>query len=149
VLFEPLVAAVQPGAAVPQKRSATPAGAKSKTQVSLVNGHWHINDKITNPGSRAEGLLMNVRMVNATFEDANSKTRPPAFDADRNTARLIEQIPSYATNGINAITLCLQGGMPGYEGALNSAFEPDGSLRPEYLSRVARVIDACDENGLA
>src|SRR5262249_18381436 len=37
--------------------------------------------------------------------------------------------------------------MPGYEGALNSAFEPDGSLRRSYLARVARVIEACDRAG--
>ena len=52
------------------------------------------------------------------------------------------------THGVNAFTLSLQGGMPGYEGALNSAFEPDGSLRESYLARVARVIEACDRAGL-
>ena len=50
---------------------------------------------------------------------------------------------------MNAFTICLQGGMPGYEGAVNSAFEPDGSLRPAYLARVERVIRACDRNGMA
>ena len=39
--------------------------------------------------------------------------------------------------------------MPGYEGALNSAFEPDGSLRDSYLRRVRRVIEACDRHGAA
>ena len=37
--------------------------------------------------------------------------------------------------------------MPGYEGAINSAFEPDGSLRQSYLTRVRRVIEACDRQG--
>ena len=40
-----------------------------RTRVSVVNGQWHINGTITHPGSAAEGLLMNVRMVNAIFED--------------------------------------------------------------------------------
>jgi len=44
--------------------------------------------------------------------------------------------------------LNLQGGFPGYEGARNSAFEPDGSLRPSYLERVQRVIEACDRQGI-
>ena len=57
-------------------------------------------------------------------------------------------IPDYAAQGVNAFTLCLQGGMPGYEGARNSAFEPDGNLRPSYLSRVERVIRACDTQGV-
>ena len=87
---------------------------------------------------------MNVRMVNATFEDR----RKPDFDAEANTDRFIARIPDYAAQGVNAFTLCLQGGMPGYEGAVNSAFEPDGSLRPAYLARVERVIRACDRHGM-
>ena len=69
---------------------------------------------------------MNVRMVNAVFEDRNK----PDFDPEANTDRFIARIPDYAAHGVNAFTICLQGGMPGYEGAVNSAFEPDGSLRP-------------------
>jgi hypothetical protein len=88
---------------------------------------------------------MNVRMVNATFEDRNR----PDFDAEANTDRFIAKIANYASQGVNAVTLCLQGGMPGYEGAVNSAFEPDGGLRPDYLKRVERVIRACDQSGLA
>jgi hypothetical protein len=38
--------------------------------------------------------------------------------------------------------------MPGCEGALNSAFRPDGSLRESYLRRVRRVIETCDREGL-
>lgn len=41
----------------------------------------------------------------------------------------------------------LQGGSPGYEGALNSAFEPDGSRQRTCLDRALRVIGACDRNG--
>ena len=36
-----------------------------RTRVTVVNGQWHLNGTITHPGSAAEGLLMNVRMVNA------------------------------------------------------------------------------------
>jgi hypothetical protein len=116
-----------------------------RTRVSLDEGRWRINNQITYPGAAAEGLLLNVRMVNSTFEDRNR----PEFDPDSNTAKFLEKIPDYYAHGVRAFTLCLQGGMPGYEGALNSAFEPDGSLREDYLQRVARVIDACDEQGIA
>lgn len=88
---------------------------------------------------------MNVRMVNATFEDSNK----PDFDADANTNEFIARIPEYAACGVRAFTLCLQGGMPGYEGAINSAFHSDGSLREDYLGRVRRVIEACDRHGVA
>ncbi len=114
------------------------------TQIDLQGGRWMINGQLTNPGSAAEGLLMNVRMVNATFEDK----RKPEFDADANTAEFLARLGDYKAHGVNAFTLCLQGGMPSYEGAVNSAFEPDGSLRPDYLARVERVIRACDRQGL-
>ncbi len=39
--------------------------------------------------------------------------------------------------------------MPGYEGAVNSAFNPDGSLRQSYLDRIERVVKACDRAGAA
>ena len=122
-------------------------GAVRSTRVSIVDGQWHINGKVTYPGAKAEGLLMNVRMVNAVFEDANDTTRPKGFDPDANTDAFIRQIPDYVASGVRAFTLCLQGGMPGYEGAVNSAFNPDGSLRDAYLKRVRRVIEACDRHG--
>lgn len=118
-------------------------------RVSIVDGQWQLNGELTCRGARAEGLLMNVRMVNATFEDANEMTRPKGFDAEANTDKFIEWIPAYVASGVRAFTLCLQGGHCGYEGAVNSAFTPDGSLRESYLRRVRRVIEACDRSGAA
>jgi hypothetical protein len=115
-----------------------------QTRVAIVDGKWHINDQVTYPGAKAEGLLMNVRMVNATFEDR----KRPDFDPDANTDRFLAQIADYYDHGVRAFTFCLQGGMPGYEGAVNSAFRPDGSLRESYLARVRRVIEACDRQGI-
>jgi hypothetical protein len=117
----------------------------SRTRVGLMNGKWHFNEQVTHRGTQAEGLLLNVRMVNAVFEDRNK----PEFDPEANTDRFIARIPDYAVHGVNAFTVCLQGGMPGYEGALNSAFEPDGALRPSYLARVERLVRACDRHGVA
>jgi len=114
-----------------------------ETRVEIDGTRWLINGSPTNPGTPCQGLLMNVRMVNATFEDR----RRPDFDAEQNTDEFIAKIADYAALGVNAFTLCLQGGMPGYEGAENSAFLPDGSLRQEYLQRVERVIRACDQHG--
>lgn len=118
--------------------------ATAATQVSLAGNHWLINGRPINAGTPTEGLLLNVRMVNAVFEDRHK----PDFDAEANTDRFIARISEYARHGVNAFTLCLQGGMPGYEGALNSAFEPDGSLRAGYLRRVERAIRACDQHGV-
>lgn len=87
-----------------------------RTQVSIADGRWHINGEVTYRGARAEGLLLNVRMVNATFEDRNR----PDFDAEANTDKFIAHIPDYVAHGVRALTLNLQGGMPGYEGAQQS-----------------------------
>jgi hypothetical protein len=115
-----------------------------RTRVTIIGGRWHLNGKVTYPGARAEGLLMNVRMVNAVFEDRHR----PDLDPEATTDRFLARLPDYAEHGVRAFTVCLQGGMPGYEGALNSAFDPDGSLRPSYLKRVRRVIEACDRQGV-
>jgi hypothetical protein len=118
---------------------------ESRTRVAVVDGRWHINGRVTYPGAPAEGLLINVRMVNATFEDA----RRPDFDPDANTDRFLAVLPDYVRHGVRGFTFCLQGGMPGYEGAVNSAFNPDGTLREPYLARMRRVIEACDRHAVA
>jgi len=117
---------------------------RAQTRVAVVGGRWHVNGQVTYPGAQAEGLLMNVRMVNAVFEDANRKD----FAPEANTARFLAAIPDYAAHGVRAFTIGLQGGFPGYEGAVNSGLAPDGSLRPAYLDRTARVIEACDRQGI-
>jgi hypothetical protein len=120
----------------------------SSTIISINNTQWFINNKIINPHSSAEGLLMNVRMANAVFEDIGqySAIYLHEFSPCTNTSMFITQIKEYVASGINAFTISLQGGYPGYEGAINSAFNPDGTLRLPYFDRVKDVIleaDAC------
>jgi hypothetical protein len=122
--------------------------AMAGTTLAIQKTNFLIDGQVTYPGTPAEGLLINVRMVNSVFEDRNDATRPKGFDADRNTAAFLAQLPDYAAHGVRAFTISLQGGMPGYEKALNSAFAPDGTLRPSYLARVERVIRATDAAGL-
>jgi CubicO group peptidase (beta-lactamase class C family) len=117
---------------------------KPHARVSTRDTRWLINDETTHPGARAEGLLINVRMVNAIFVDQHR----PDLDPDAITERFLAHVPQYRAHGVDAFTICLQGGMPGYEGSLNSAFDPDSSLRKAYLARAARVIEACDRQGL-
>jgi hypothetical protein len=132
-----------------------PAGAQvRRTRVNVDGERWLINGRVTYPGAPAEGRLMNVRMVNATFEDDRPPDAWPAvlprtFDPDENTTRFTSRMPEYIRAGVRAFTLNLQGGSPDYEGAHNSAFDADGTLRPAYLARIARVIDAADRQGAA
>jgi hypothetical protein len=53
---------------------------RPRTHVSLNGGRWFINGDVVFPGGRAEGLLMNVRMVNAVFEDAGRSDFDPGPD---------------------------------------------------------------------
>jgi hypothetical protein len=115
------------------------------TRIGLADGRWQINGTVTYPGAKAEGLLLNVRMVNAVFEDRNRTD----FDPEANTDEFIAALPEYVRHGVRAFTINLQGGFPDYEGALNSAFEADGTLSTEYMARVERVIEACDREGAA
>jgi hypothetical protein len=114
-----------------------------RTHVTVKKDQWFLNDVVTYRGAKAEGRLMNVRMVNAVFED----TRRHEFDPAANTERFIKHVPEYVRHGVRAFTINLQGGMPGYEGAVNSAFDAEGNLRGGYLRRVRRVIEACDREG--
>ncbi len=122
-----------------------------RTKVSVLDDKWYFNNRILNPGSPAEGLLMNVRMVNSVFEDQSLKATKlgAGFNPMANTEAFISKIPEYVSCGVNAFTISLQGGTPGYEGAINTAFEANGSIRKDYLQRVEKVIRACDENHAA
>lgn len=139
----PLAAQNGPGSQARElEKKSLSSGAKD-TPIAIVEGRWQIHGQPTYPGTRAEGLLLNVRMVNATFEDS----KRPDFNPESNTDAFIRAIPDYVAHGIRAFTLNLQGGTPGYEGAENSAFQADGILREAYMRRVRRVIEACEAQG--
>jgi CubicO group peptidase (beta-lactamase class C family) len=116
---------------------------RRQTRVAIKGDQWYLNNIITYRGGKAEGRLMNVRMVNAVFED----TKRREFHAEANTGRFLQALPDYVRHGVRAFTINLQGGAAGYEGAVNSAFDADGNLRDAYLRRVRRVIEACDRQG--
>jgi hypothetical protein len=94
------------------------------TRVEIDGERFLINGKPTYEGRewrghRIEGLLMNSRMVQATFDDENPLTqgmwRYPdtgAWDADRNTDEFVAMVPEYRKHGLLAVTLNLQGGCP-------------------------------------
>lgn len=135
-----------------------------RTAVSIVGEDFRINGKPTYQGRmwrghKVEGLLLNSRMVQATFDDTNPSTvgkwaypDTGKWDADRNTNEFIREMPAWRKHGLLAVTINFQGGSPtGYLNGLpwtNSAFEADGSLRADYASRVDRVIKCADELGM-
>ena len=135
-----------------------------RTTVAIEGDRFLINGRPTYEGRtwrgmRIEGLLMNARMVQGIFDDLNPDTRgrwaypdTRRWDAERNTREFIAAMPEWRRHGLLGFTINLQGGSPeGYSQSQpweNSAFRPDGALRPDYLSRLERILDAADALGM-
>ncbi|MFC2124344.1 cellulase family glycosylhydrolase [Bacteroidota bacterium] len=135
-----------------------------KTAVSIQGENFYINGKPTMQGIlwngiNMEGLLPNSRMVQGVFDDMNPETIEKwaypdthTWDAERNTKEFIDAMDDWYNHGLLAFTINLQGGSPeGYSKFQpweNNSFETDGSLRPEYLNRMERIIDRADEIGM-
>lgn len=143
----------------------TPARAAArKTTVAIDGDRFLINDRPTYAGRRwrdmrIEGLLMNARMVQGIFDDLNPKTRDrwaypdtKRWDPARNTREFLAAMPVWRRHGLLGFTINLQGGSPqGYSQEQpwhNSAFNADGTLRPNYMARLERILDRADELGM-
>lgn len=88
---------------------------------------------------------MNTRMVNAIFEDLARDD----FDPETNTGEFIAAIPSYFSAGVNAFTLNLQGGMPGYEGALKLVgCNEDATSGEEAVAKMRATVRSAAGYGL-
>ena len=134
------------------------------TRVAISGDQFLIDDRPTYEGRMwdgcpIEGLLLNSRTVQATYDDLNPATvhrwaypDTGIWDPARNTREFAEALPSWHACGLRAVTLNLQGGSPeGYSGEQpwhNSAFEADGSLRGDHLSRMRSALDRLDEVGM-
>ena len=152
-----LLAMILPGIAA----AATPG----KTTLTIVGEDFHLNGRPTYSGRawkghRIEGLLLNSRMVQATFDDLNPETsrrwayaNTGQWDAERNVREFIAAMPEWRRHGLLAVTVNFQGGSPeGYSSKqtwLTGAFNADGSLRPAFADRMRRVLNAADELGMA
>lgn len=140
------------------------AWAAPRTTVAIVGEEFRINGKPTYEGRewkghRIQGLLLNSRMVQGTFDDRNPATvtnwaypDTGKWDPERNTREFLAALPGWRRHGLLAITLNLQGGSPqGYSSRQpwhNSAIEADGSLRANYLGRLERILNKADEVGM-
>lgn len=137
---------------------------KRTTVASISGDAFHINGKPsyagrTYNGHKVEGLLLNARLVQGIFDDLNVETRSrwnypdgSPFDAARNTREFVAMMPEWRKAGLISFTLNLQGGSPqGYSKEQpwhNSAFTETGDLRPDYLQRLAAILDRADALGM-
>ncbi|PAW63164.1 MAG: hypothetical protein B9S34_14840 [Opitutia bacterium Tous-C1TDCM] len=140
------------------------AGAAPKTVVSIEGDRFFINGRPTYEGrtwngKKIEGLMMNSRMVQGIFDDLNPATvsrwaypDTGKWDAERNTREFLAAMPVWRAHGLLSFTINFQGGSPeGYSRNQpwhNSAFNADGTLRPDYLARMKRIVDFADDLGM-
>ena len=112
----------------------------------------------------AQGKLMNIRLANALFLDEWMHER--AFDPEFNTDAVIQALDFYKSHGVLMVNVSLQGAQAGYDKSVNgidrenayrlgpgrgayvSAFQPDGSLKPDWLARLERLLLAADQRGM-
>jgi hypothetical protein len=138
--------------------------ATRKTDVSIRRDQFLINGRPTYQGRtwkghKIEGLLMNSRMVQGIFDDRNPETvskwaypDTKKWDPERNVREFIAAMPEWRKHGLLAFTINLQGGSPeGYSRSQpwdTSGIMPDGSLRPDYMQRLERILNRADELGM-
>ncbi len=137
---------------------------RRRTDVRIQTDRFFINGRATyagrvHKGMKIEGLLMNSRMVQGVFDDLNPETRSRwnypdtgKWDPERNTREFIAAMPEWRRHGLLSFTINFQGGSPqGYSQDQpwhNSAFDADGTLRNDYLSRMERILDKADDLGM-
>jgi len=143
-----------------------------------INGHptYAPESGFPNADPNLVGTLLNVRAVQATFDDANypkQGTRQNPYhsavmgdvfwdypdtgkwDPERNTQEFIAALPEWRRTGLLAFTVNLQGGGPsdgnfglGGQPHDNSGFDAEGKLKPAYAKRLQNIIAAADRNGM-
>jgi hypothetical protein len=129
----------------------------------LVNGD-PTHEGVEYEGHSIEGLLFNVRMAQAIFDDENPETRdifayPDSgkWNPERNVREFVRAIPEWQGDvigrpRIDAISLNFQGGRPVRHAPdqpwIVSGFRPDGTLKDDWLDRLELVLDRTDLFGV-
>jgi len=130
------------------------------TSISFDGTKVRVNGSFVNDGSAASGLLMNARMIHAATEDYNIGTHQHwaypggAWSAQRNVNEFMAALPTYASYGLDMVTIGMQGGHPRYHCTDDanmrqrnySMFAPDGTLRADAKVRLGDAIRRADAN---
>jgi len=75
------------------------------------------------------------------------------WDPLRNTREFVQNMPVLQSRGLNAFTVGMQGGMPrnysfANTGYVNTAFNSDGSLKADYMTRLKMILDKSNQLGM-
>jgi hypothetical protein len=135
------------------------------TEITIHGTDFYLDGKPTYmgrtfEGKRIEGLLFNVRAVQATFDDENPETSSRwaypdtgVWDAQRNVDEFCAALPQWRDHGVLAFTVNFQGGGPLYTPQIynhfkNNAFNDQGELKTAYTYRMQQVLEAADALGM-
>jgi hypothetical protein len=138
---------------------------KRNTAVSIQGEKFLIDGKPVYAGRMfegkpIEGLLFNVRAVQATFDDANPQSRglwaypdTGEWDPERNVTEFMAALPEWRDHGVLGFTVNFQGGGGRYIPEVyqvydNNGFTPQGEIKPAYADRMARVLQRANELGM-
>src|SRR5947207_4415980 len=95
----------------------TSAAAGSRTTIAIRDDMFLLNGRPTYPGCayksmKIEGLLLNSRMVQGIFDDANPETRSRwvypdtgKWDPERNTREFLAAMPEWRKHGLLSFTI--------------------------------------------
>ena len=138
---------------------------EERTEIAIDGDEFLLNGRPTYEGRtfeehKVQGLLLNSRMVQGVFDDANPETvdrwaypDTGAWDPQRNTDEFVRAMPEWRRHGLLSFTVNLQGGSPqGYSKVQpwrSSAYREDGALKADYLLRLERILDEADRLGMA
>ena len=96
-------------------------------------------------------------MVQGIFDDLNPETAvrwdypDGKWSPERNTNEFVDAMDEWKAHGLLAFTVNLQGGSPmgyGNKNWYNSAYFEDGNLRPEYMTRLKKILKKADVLGM-
>eukprot|EP00483_Globobulimina_turgida_P003577 UN03583 len=138
-----------------------------KTTLTIQKTNFYINDVITYSNCAdwthtTKGLLLNARLIQGVFDDANSSTvdywaypDTKKWDPVRNTNEFVGNMSLWNSYGLLSFTVGLQGGGPG-KGYPNpqpwivSAFDfKTGDLNSDFTTRLDQILQKADDLSMA
>lgn len=130
------------------------------TTVDIADDQFHINGQPTYPdrtweGHSIEGRLLGINLAQALFDDSNPNTRARwvrdgwPLDPKKHTIECTNALPEWKNEGLNLITLNLQGASPDVMALKhdwkNTAYNDNGTLKSDYARRLGRLLREADK----
>ena len=116
------------------------------SRLTIDKNKFILDNKFINLNSASEGILINSRMIQGISDgfDKFPYKDTKIWNATRNNDEFVKNMSVWKSKGLNAFTVGLQGGGPTSntqsQTQKNSAFNPDGSLKLDYMNRLKNIL---------